>query len=243
MISPFLMRSPTPFVPSGSSGAAGLVEKRVNASSGLNVSDSVAYIGDFAREAENWLLMDSDVQRHLNHGNDPAAHTMAISDSVGITADRPRGASNTITFTGVAHAALDGYHPSSGGGGDPDLSKHSVTFDADTLIGQPVYVSGDGKVDLAKADAVSTWNCAGLAAESVSAGATGNFLTEGSVNTANWASVTGSAALTPGAVYYLSEAAAGQLKTTPPSTGAVVRVGRALTTTKMDIEVAQEVVL
>lgn len=45
--------------------------------------------------------------------------------------------------------------------------------------------------------------------------------------------------LTPNAVYYLSQSSAGEITTTPPSSGLVVKVGRAISATQLLIEVEQ----
>ena len=68
---------------------------------------------------------------------------------------------------------------------------------------------------------------------------------EGQITKSDWTSVTGSATLTPGAVYFLSVSTAGGLTTAPPYElgETVVRVGRALSTTTLDIEISQPVLL
>jgi hypothetical protein len=124
----------------------------------------------------------------------------------------------------------------------PDVT---ATFTSTTSKGMAVYVDGANTVDLGQADVESTALVIGLAEEDVSAGGTGNYLTEGQVEQSDWTAVTGSATLVTGATYYLSTTVAGGLTITPPSTDGdiVVRVGTALSTTEIDIEIAQPVLL
>jgi len=120
------------------------------------------------------------------------------------------------------------------------------TFDSATAIGQVVYTSSANNVDLAQADAQPTVRVAGLAAEAVGSGNTGNMLADGvlTLTTIQWDAVTGqTGGLTPGANYFLSEATAGQLTATAPTTGFVVRVGHALSDTEFEIEVQQPIKL
>jgi hypothetical protein len=126
----------------------------------------------------------------------------------------------------------------------PDVSVSAI-FDSTAQKGMAVYVSSSGHVDLAQADVESTSLVVGLADEVVIASNSGAYLTDDQVSRPDWTAVTGSATLTAGATYYLSATTAGQLTTTPPSADgdSVVRVGTALSTTTMDIEVAQPVLL
>jgi hypothetical protein len=109
------------------------------------------------------------------------------------------------------------------------------------VIGAPVYMKADGNVDLAKADAQATADVLGLVKDaSIAAAASGNVLLDGVLTstTDQWDAVAGTTGgLTPGAVYFLSAATAGLLTATAPSTAGqfVVRVGKALSATKLDL--------
>ena len=109
------------------------------------------------------------------------------------------------------------------------------------MIGAPVYMKANGNVDLAKADAQATADVLGLVKDaSIAAAASGNVLLDGvlTATTDQWDAVAGTTGgLTPGAVYFLSAATAGLLTATAPSTAGqfVVRVGKALSATKMDL--------
>jgi hypothetical protein len=215
-------------------GSVGLLEKRLVASSGLNLSDTVDLIGDYNHDVQDPMSLSSDTVWHNNHGEDPATHSLGVGDAVGFNMDRSLSLENTLNFVSAVHVALDGYHPPGGGSGDPDLSQYQMTANETVVIGQPVYISGDNTINLADADTEATSQVFGLVSVGASANGTANVLSEGSVNQADWTSVIGAASLTPGSLYYLSSTA-GQMTTTKP-TGSGVQVGRAVTTTQFDIE-------
>jgi hypothetical protein len=117
------------------------------------------------------------------------------------------------------------------------------------VIGAPVYVSSADGVDLAQADAVATVEVLGLVQDTtILTTASGNIQTDGilSASTAQWDAVTGeTGGLTAGGVYYLDSATAGMLTQTPPSTTGhfVLRVGKAISTTDMEISTLNPVKL
>lgn len=117
------------------------------------------------------------------------------------------------------------------------------------VIGAPVYSSSAGKVDKAQADAVGTVEVIGLVQPtSILTTASGNIQTDGvlAATTGQWDTVTGdSGGLTAGAVYYLDPDTAGMLTTTAPSSEGdfVVRVGKALSTTDMEISILNAIKL
>lgn len=117
------------------------------------------------------------------------------------------------------------------------------------VIGQPVYSDSGSSVDLAQADSQTTIRIAGLVADtSIASAATGSILVDGvlTATTGEWDAVTGqTGGLTVGSNYFLDAATAGQLTTTAPSTTGefVVRVGHALSTTELEIEVQQPIKL
>jgi hypothetical protein len=215
-------------------GVVGLLEKRLIATSGLGLTDAVDLIGDYNHDVQDPMTIGSDLGYHNNHGEDPANHSLAVADVVGFNMDRSRSLESPITFTITVHVALDGYRPPGGGGGDPDLSQYEMTANETVVVGQPIYISGDNTINLADADTDATSQVFGLVSVGASANGTANVLSEGSVNQADWTSVIGATSLTPGSLYYLSSTA-GELTTTKP-TGNGVQVGRAVTTTKFDIE-------
>jgi hypothetical protein len=117
------------------------------------------------------------------------------------------------------------------------------------VIGQPVYVKATGNVTLAQANASGTVEVLGLVRDaSIATSATGIIQTDGilSATTAEWDVVTGgSGGLTPGSVYYLDPSTPGSLTDTAPTASGqcVVRVGKAISTTEMEISIEQPILL
>ena len=112
--------------------------------------------------------------------------------------------------------------------------------------GQPVYVKSNGAVDLAQADAATTSRTYGLVFDaSIATTATGKIQGDNVLTVSDWTTPTGSATLTVGSVYYLSAATAGELTTTAPSTTGqyVQKVGFAISTTKMNIDLNDPILL
>jgi hypothetical protein len=117
------------------------------------------------------------------------------------------------------------------------------------VIGSPVYSDADDSVDIAKADAAATVEVLGLVQDtSIGAAASGLIQTDGVITatTGQWDAVTGeSGGLVAGTIYYLDETTAGNLTITAPTTAGqfVVRVGKALSTTEMEITITQPIKL
>jgi hypothetical protein len=91
-----------------------------------------------------------------------------------------------------------------------------------------VYVSAADTIIKAKADSGSTKNVLGLALTTASAAASVSVQTNGVV--------VGMSGLTAGALYYLSGGTAGALTTTAPTTGWVVQLGIAISTTSLYLD-------
>lgn len=126
----------------------------------------------------------------------------------------------------------------------------AVNGNAGTInIGEPVYVSDNDEVDLARANASGTKKVIGLVASTtIATTASGNILTDGilTASTGQWDAVTGqTGGLTAGATYFLSAATAGRLTTTAPTTTGqyVAPVGIALSTVSMRLDVDRTVLL
>lgn len=117
------------------------------------------------------------------------------------------------------------------------------------VLGMPVYVSGADTVKRAEANALAT-ACIGLGNDtSIAVGTVGNIAVSGRLigTTAQWDAVVtgGSGGLTFNSIYYLDPANPGALTTTAPTTvGQIVqRIGRALSTTEMEISIAPPILL
>lgn len=117
------------------------------------------------------------------------------------------------------------------------------------VIGMPVYSDDANDVDKAQADAVATVEVVGLVQDvSIAAAASGFIQTDGvlTATTTQWDAVAGTTGgLTAGSIYYLDETTAGNLTETAPTTTGqfVLRVGKALSTTEMEISVSQPIKL
>jgi hypothetical protein len=112
--------------------------------------------------------------------------------------------------------------------------------------GMAVYVSAVDEVQLAQADIVATSRVIGLVkSASIASTSTGTILTDGILDVADWTDVTGTEFLTAGLSYYLSATTPGQLTTTRPVGGgeSVVYVGRAISTTTLEISIERPILL
>lgn len=109
-------------------------------------------------------------------------------------------------------------------------------FDSTTEIGQPVYVSGSGHVDLAIAN--SHPNVIGLATAD-------GYLSEGNITKSDWSNVADSIELIPGDCYFLSPTQAGKITNIPPvDPGSyVVSLGRTVSTDTLEIEIQPSILL
>lgn len=169
---------------------------------------------------------------------DGMSNPIAFAQLASAVIDRPGEASSNLLITdSFVFAGTAAIPPT-----DPPVV---AIFDSDTLKGMAVYISGDGHVDLAKANAASTATVVGIANENVTAGNIGTYLTEGQITQSDWTAIIGVGSLVPGTIYFLSETNAGQLVSAPPEIEGefVVRVSRALTNTTLDIEISQPVIL
>ncbi|MFA5186701.1 MAG: hypothetical protein WC551_09515 [Patescibacteria group bacterium] len=117
------------------------------------------------------------------------------------------------------------------------------------VIGTSVYPSAAGAVDKAQADAVGTVEVLGLVqATSIAASESGNIQTDGilAATTGQWDAVAGTTGgLTAGTVYYLDPDTAGKITATAPTTAGdfVVRIGKAISTTELEISISQPIKL
>lgn len=131
----------------------------------------------------------------------------------------------------------------SGGGGTSD---HSAVTSVGVSRAQPVYLKTNGEWDLARSDALPATRAIGLALADVAATFALIVRARGRIDltTAVWDAVTGDVGgLTPSARYYVSGAVAGQLVKVPPASGFVVKVGRAINSTTMDLELQRRIKL
>lgn len=224
-------------------GLSALKEKPILASNSLGLSDTASQIGDRDRPIEQTLLLDQDATSHVNNAEDPATDTMTLSDSAALVMERPRSLTSNIVFTDAAHVSLDGYHP-------VDKTVVTMTAGEDIDKGQPVVCLTANTVNLANNYLGSPSNnmlgyVIGLASVDASAGDSIQITTEGVVEKSDWYSIIGRTTLEPGAWYYLNGATAGKMTVNAVTTigRMAIRCGRALDTTRFDIEISDGVIL
>ena len=124
------------------------------------------------------------------------------------------------------------------------ISDYSAETDDDVVAGQPVYVKADTHVGLAVNGGAATHQVAGLAVEAALATAAVEYRPDGKLQIADWTAITGAANLTPGAYYFLGAVAGTMTTVAPTVAGAyMVRIGRAITTKVLDIEVGPLILL
>ena len=116
-------------------------------------------------------------------------------------------------------------------------------------IGTPVYSSAADTVKKAQANASGTVEIVGLVkSTSINASAAGSIQTSGvlAATTAQWDAVAGTTGgLTFGTVYYLDPATAGKITSNAPYTAGqyVVRIGKAISTTELLIDIDAPILL
>ena len=117
------------------------------------------------------------------------------------------------------------------------------TTDDATLVGSPVRQKIGGTVGLAAATSRGLARVVGLALEAKAIGFAVRVVLRGIVERTDWTAVAGTATLTPGLPYWL-DTAAGKITTVAPtsSTDIVARIGRAISTTKLDVQTEQQTV-
>lgn len=121
----------------------------------------------------------------------------------------------------------------------------TAEIDTTSYAGQPVYMKGNGHIDQAQADDLSTTRVVGILVSDATATTSATFVKDGSVSMADWTNVIGSADLTTGSIYYLSAGSPGLLTTTAPTTAGqfVCKIGQAVSTTKLALEIQQTIKL
>lgn len=124
--------------------------------------------------------------------------------------------------------------------GTEPVDGQDAETDSNIATGQPLYLKQNGHVALASAAAIGTARVCGLALFDAFAATSVRYSPDGVMELEDWTAVTDSAALAPGAVYFLS-AEAGKLTTTAPTESGqvVLAVGTALSPVKLAIEIQQ----
>lgn len=135
--------------------------------------------------------------------------------------------------------------PASGGGGTGTTQTFSKT-NADTVTmfkGTPVVITLANPNNIVRGIATDfdLANIAGLVSDdSIILGGSGAILSSGLFEqpTTTWDVITGgSGGLTGGRDYFLSDVTTGRITTTPPTAGYVVKIGKAISSTILDVNV------
>lgn len=113
--------------------------------------------------------------------------------------------------------------------------------EAITAAGMVVYSSANFQVLLAKADDDTKAEAFGLATTTADLDGYVTVLTDGVLELADWTGVTGAAALT-NSTYWL-DTTAGKLTSVVPTTGNLVKIGKGIAPTKLEISIEAPVKL
>jgi len=130
-----------------------------------------------------------------------------------------------------------------------DLIELTNNNGSPAVIGEAVYIDGADTCDKAQANAAGTMDMVALVKDpSIAAATAGMVQSDGvlSATTGQWDAVTGdTGGLTTGSVYYLSAATAGRITDTSPTAGGEysVQVGKALSTTELEISIMDPIKL
>lgn len=137
------------------------------------------------------------------------------------------------------------------GGGGGTVANPTAVFTpllpaAACRVGMPLYLRAANVADLALAAdpapaGVPTCEVIGLAVSNANAGGTVEILCDGQLSLSDWTLIAGTALLKPGARYFLSPAVAGQITGDCPTTPGVtvVKLGVAISTTTLEVEIEQ----
>jgi len=140
-----------------------------------------------------------------------------------------RGADGADGLGARGHAGIDGTDGS-------DSFSVPGTFDSTASIGQPLYVTLAGPFELGNASLEASALVLGLVSTAATAGNQGEITTGGILTQSAWTAVTGSALLTTGAEYFLSQTS-GMLTTVVPTNLVQASIGRAVNPTSFSIEI------
>jgi hypothetical protein len=117
--------------------------------------------------------------------------------------------------------------------------------DSTVSSGQAVYMKSTGHIDLAVASSTPQTRVIGFSSSGVASGQQVEYNTDGRLSLSDWTAASGSTSLAPGAFYYLSNSSPGMITTSAPTSAGsyVVQVGIAVSSSTLDIEIKQSILL
>lgn len=132
--------------------------------------------------------------------------------------------------------------------GDPGFAALVAETDDALVPGSAVYAKNTGRFGLARADSFPETRFAGFSNATTAPGFAATVISGGplELTTAEWDAVTGQiGGLTPGAPYFLSPTTLGAITTIPPSAAGLfsAKVGKAITTTTLDVDPRNPILL
>lgn len=207
-----------------------------------NVYDDLGLSQTVERDGSEWtrsVSQDAGVEHSFSDFYGESVSTvMSMTSEVDPDADLNFSVSTAISFSQASTVAGGRVVSSGGGGGEGDTNN---TFDItyhdggpSAVKGQIIYIdSSDAEAKLAAYDGNA--EVAGFLTEAVTSGDSTTIQTEGEISMSDWTDVIGTTNLTAGATYYLHTG--GEMRVTPPASGSIVIVGRAITPTKFDVEI------
>lgn len=183
----------------------------------IQVPDSAAPVDFWDLVAAGRPLTAAEYSALQVHLADDERHLETDERAALSAANAPNGANPIATLADVT------------GGGLP-----TGEADQDVIAGQPLRLLATGHLDLASATTPGYGEVAGLCGADTVAG-NGAPYTRGQITRADWTGIAGTAALSPGAVYYLDPGATGSIVSlAPDQTGHyLIRVGVAANPTTL----------
>ena len=141
---------------------------------------------------------------------------------------------------------IDSWLGANNGGGGGEASTSFTLQTDDTLVaGNLVYTKAINTLALARADVVGTTDATGMTTVAAAATTAADIRSQGIVELPDWSAVQvgGASTLSAGQSYFLSNAEAGKITLIAPTSGYVVKVGRASSTTRFDLDIEQRIQL
>ena len=126
--------------------------------------------------------------------------------------------------------------------GSGGASNPSIQTDDTILKGQPVYIKANGHIGLAQADTLNTSKVVGFAVNDTSIGFSCEYQ-RNILTLSDWTSVIGTTNLIPNNLYFLNSTTAGTITNTPPTTGVIISLGEAISTTSLEINIEYPILL